>query len=451
MKKLTSSALLQKLGGLALCLSLASAAQAQEPLTLEKSLELARQNNVTLRQARYNSTKADILLRKNKFGYLPVLTANTDVSRVNGLTFDNVSGQLKRGNTTSSNPYMVGELVLFKGFSKLYELKRAKQQAIASKYTEQQTDIDLEAAVTGYFLQAVLDRENTRIAQERIALLQQQLGKTEKLEQAGVRTQDDVYQIKAQLATEKLNLITHENSYRQSVLALGQQMNVEGDMNYQLEVPATPVDLAAGLPSLEIILARATSFSPQLRATAATLEASRNSLKVVQSGFTPTLSLQGIMGSNFSSNILQQNPETQQMEQIEYFEQLDLNQQKIVQLNLRIPIFNGLSRHFDAQAARVDMRNAELDYVAARNTLRQTVEQAYQDVLAAREKYNTVTANLEYTEKAFASAKRKYELGTVDFFSYMESLNNKNKAQAELLQSKCEFYFKQRILELYQG
>jgi outer membrane protein len=33
----------------------------------------------------------------------------------------------------------------------------------------------------------------------------------------------------------------------------------------------------------------------------------------------------------------------------------------------------------------------------------------------------------------------------------MESLNNKNKVQAELLQSKCEFYFKQRILELYQG
>ena len=450
MKRFTSAALLKKLGGLAFCLSLTVAAQAQEPLTLDRSLELARQHNVTLRQARYNSTKADINLRKNKFGYLPVLTANTDVSRINGLTFDNVSGQLKRGTTTSSNPYMVGELVLFDGLSKLYELKRAKQQAQATHYTEQQTEIELEAAVTGYFLQAVLDRENVTIAQERIQLLEQQLGKMEKLEQAGVRTQDDVYQLKAQLATEKLNLITHTNSYRQAMLALGQQMNT-GSMDYQLEVPAPPVDITAELPTLESIMERATSFSPQLKASAATLEATRSSLKVVRSGFAPTLSLQGIIGSNFSSNILQQNPETQQMEQIGYVNQLDLNQQKIVQLNLRIPVFNGLSRHFEAQSARVDLHNAELDYAAAQNALRQTVEQAYQDVLAAREKYNTVTANLEYTEKAFESAKRKYEAGTVDFFSYMESLNNKNKAQEELLQSKCEYYFKQRILELYQG
>lgn len=180
---------------------------------------------MTLRQARYNSTKADINLRKNKFSYLPVLTANTDVSRINGLTFDNVSGQLKWGIPFSSNSYMVGELVLFDGMFKLYELKRAKQQAQATRYTGQQTDIDLEAAVTGYFLQAMLDCE----------------------------------------------------------------------------------------------------------------------------------------------------------------------------------------------------------------------------------KYNTVTANLEYTEKAFESAKRKYDTDAVDFFSYMESLNNKNKAQAELLQSKCEYYFKQRILEFCQG
>jgi outer membrane protein len=406
---------------------------------------------VELLQACYNTTRADINLRKNMFSYLPVLSANTDVSRVNGLTFDNVSGQVKRGNTTSSNPYMVGQLVLFDGLSKFYELKRARQQAQASKYSELQTDIDLEAAVTGHFLQTVLDRENIRIVQERIVLLQQQLGKMEKLEQAGVRAEDDVYQIKAQLATEKLNLITHENSYRQSMLALVQQMNVAGTADYELQLPTAPVDITAELPSLESILARVSGYSPQLKASAATMEAAKSGLKIARSDFSPTLSLRGILGSNFPSNIQEQNPETQQFEQIPYFSQLDQNQQKIVQLSLSIPLFDGLSKHFESQMARVDIRNAELDYMAAQNNLRQTVEQAYLDVLAAREKHNTVMVNLEYTDKAFESAKRRYENGIVDFFSYMESLNNKNKAQAELLQSKCEFYFKQRILELYQG
>lgn len=127
------------------------------------------------------------------------------------------------------------------------------------------------------------------------------------------------------------------------------------------------------------------------------------------------------------------------------------NQQNIVQMSLNIPVFNGLRNYFQSQMVRIDLRNAELDYVAAEKVLQQTVQQAYQDVLAAREKYNTVIANLTYTEKAYEMAKRLYEAGVMDFYAYLESLNNKNKAEAELIQSKCEFYFKQRILQLYQS
>ncbi|WP_439881830.1 TolC family protein [Pontibacter sp. MBLB2868] len=451
MKNFTSKALLKKLGGLAVCLSISSSVFAQEVLTLEQSIEMARQNNVSLRQARYSSNKADIILRKTKLSYLPTLSAETNVRRVNGLTFDNVSGQLKRGNTNTSSPYMVGQLVLFDGFSKLYELKRAKQQSEANKYGQVQADIDMEALITGYYLQAVLDRENMQIAHERISLLEQQISKMETLERAGVRTQDDVYQLKAQLATEKLNLITHKNNYRQSTAALVQEMNVQGSTDYELQVPQTPIDITAELPALDAVLERAIGYSPQLKAAEASVQVSRYSHSIARSSLSPTLSLRGIVGSNYSSNYRVLNPENGDFSRVPYFDQVDQNQQKIVELSLSIPVFNGFSRHFEAQAARMDLRNAELDLNAAQNSLKQTIQQAYLDVLAAQEKYNTVMANLEYTEKAFVSAKRRYEAGTTDFFSYLESLNNKNKAQTELLQSKCEFYFKLRILELYQG
>ncbi|WP_347158539.1 TolC family protein [Pontibacter chitinilyticus] len=451
MKKYTSKALLKKLGGLALCLSIATAAQAQESLTLEQSLDMARQNNVALRQARYNSTKADINLRQNKFAYLPSITAYNDLNRVNGLTFDQVQGEVKRGNTTTSNPYIVGELVLFDGFSKLFEMKRARQQADASKYTESQAEIDMEARVTGRFMQAILDRENIRIARERIALLEQQTKRMEILERAGTHTESDVYQLKSQVATEKLNLITHQNNYRKSMLELAQEMNAGPNLNYELQAPTAPMDITAPLPALDSVMARALVYSPKLKASQATVAATRSGLSIARSNLSPTLSLNGIVGSNFSTNIMQQNPETQQMQQIPYFDQLDQNQQKIVQLSLSIPVFRGFSSHFQSQVARIDLHNAELDYVATENTLRQAVQQAYQDVLAAQEKYNTVIANLEYTNKAYETAKRRYESGVVDFYTYLESLNNKNKAEAELIQSQCEFYFKQRILQLYQG
>ncbi|MDX5437561.1 MAG: TolC family protein [Pontibacter sp.] len=272
----------------------------------------------------------------------------------------------------------------------------------------------------------------------------------EKLEKAGIRAQDEVYQIKAQIATERSNLITHQNNYRKAKLQLVQEMNVEGNPDYELLMPDAPQDVTMDLPSEGEVMSNALAYSPLVKSSAAYVDAAKNELKLVRSNFSPTLTLQGMLGSNYSSNIYK-DPENGNMATMPYFDQLDLNRRRVVALNLSIPVFNGLSRHFDAQAARLDLRNAELDYVASQNQLRQTVQQAYQDVVAAREKYNTITASLDYTQRAFASAKRRYELGTIDFFSYMESLNNMNKAQAELLQSKCEFYFKKRILELYQG
>ncbi|RIJ33988.1 TolC family protein [Pontibacter oryzae] len=450
MKKFSTKALLQKLGGLAFCLSLAIAAQAQEPLTLEQSLELARQHNVGLRQARYNSTKANISVKRSKYGYLPSITANVDAYRVNGLTFDNVSGQIKRGNTTSSNPYLQGQVVLFDGFAKLFELKKAQQQAEATPFAEQQAEIDLETNITGYFLQALVDRENIHISEGRITLLEGQLDKMEKLERAGVRAEDEVYQIKAQLAAEKSNLITHHNNYRKARLQLAQEMNVESGTSYNLQMPATPEQMLEVLPSEQQVMAQALGFSPMVKSYGAYLAAAKSNYKLAKSSFSPTLTLDGMLGSNYSTNILQ-DPENGNLSTMPYFNQLDLNQRKVVRISLSITIFNGLSRHFDAQTARLDLRNAELDYIASQNQLRLTVQQAYQDVLTAREKYTTVIANLDYTQRAFDASKRRYDLGTIDFYAYMESLNNLNKTQAELLQSKLEFYFKKRILELYQG
>ncbi len=451
MNLFSTRALLQKLGGLLFCAVFSLQAQAQQTLTLEQSIELARQHNVALRQAQHNSSKASVNLRRTQFAYLPTITARADASRINGLTFDNVSGQVRRGNTTTSNPYIAGQLVLFDGFSRYFELKKAAAQAQAGKYTQAQAEIEMEAAVTGYYLQAILDRENINISKDRIALLQSQVQKMEKLEKAGTRTEQDVYQLKSQLATEQLNLITNENSYRATVQALAQQINAGPDANYELQAPTTTLDITAPLPPLDSVMARALANSPQLKAAKANLGATKQSMKIARSGISPTLSLDGIIGSNYSNNIQELNTETNTYQNIPYFEQLDQNQQKIVQLSLSIPVFRGLSSHFETQTARLDLRNAELDYIAAQNQLQQTVQNAYQDVLAAREKYATAQANIEYANKAFEAAKRRYEAGTIDLFSYMESLNNKNKVQTELLQSTCEFYFKHRILELYQG
>ena len=48
-------------------------------------------------------------------------------------------------------------------------------------------------------------------------------------------------------------------------------------------------------------------------------------------------------------------------------------------------------------------------------------------------------------------AQKRFDAGVIDFYVYMETVNNKTRAESELLQAKYDFIVKTKILDLYQG
>jgi outer membrane protein len=52
---------------------------------------------------------------------------------------------------------------------------------------------------------------------------------------------------------------------------------------------------------------------------------------------------------------------------------------------------------------------------------------------------------------AFEFAKSRYENGTIDFVTYLQSLNGKNTGELQLVQTKYTILFRQLILDIYTG
>jgi len=71
--------------------------------------------------------------------------------------------------------------------------------------------------------------------------------------------------------------------------------------------------------------------------------------------------------------------------------------------------------------------------------------------MAARSTFLAAQENLEAVEKAYEFAEASYNSGRLDFYSYLESLNNKNRAEIELANSKYRFVLRKNVLEIYQG
>jgi outer membrane protein len=79
------------------------------------------------------------------------------------------------------------------------------------------------------------------------------------------------------------------------------------------------------------------------------------------------------------------------------------------------------------------------------------MQQAYLDLVAAISTYEAARENLTALEQSFKFSEIRYNSGHTDFYSYLESLNNKNRAEIDLINSRYSFLFRKRILEIYQG
>jgi outer membrane protein len=59
--------------------------------------------------------------------------------------------------------------------------------------------------------------------------------------------------------------------------------------------------------------------------------------------------------------------------------------------------------------------------------------------------------NLVALNQSFEYVKTRYENGNTDFYTYLESLNNKNRAEVELVNAKYSIVFRKKILGVYRG
>jgi outer membrane protein len=134
-----------------------------------------------------------------------------------------------------------------------------------------------------------------------------------------------------------------------------------------------------------------------------------------------------------------------------YFDQLNNTQNKVLSLNLNIPIFAKYANRTRVMQAGLQKQNAEIEADRARLTLRQNIEQAYVNMLNAANKYEASSQQVSALEESFRASESRFNAGTIDFVSYNLQKTNLDKARLALIQVKYDFVFRTKILDYYQG
>jgi outer membrane protein len=120
-------------------------------------------------------------------------------------------------------------------------------------------------------------------------------------------------------------------------------------------------------------------------------------------------------------------------------------------LNIRIPIFNTTQQKYRLENVKIQQKIAQNEVTNIRLQLQQAVEQAFIDRDNAAERYESLQNQLTALEKAFNVAEIKLSTGIINPIDYTITKTNFDKAKANAIQAKYEYFFRVKIVDFYQG
>ena len=404
---------------LLLLINLTAVAQEPRVLTLENSIEIAKQSNLTLQTAEQNLKIAEAQVRSARAGLLPRITANGNytyfkdvqksvIQAEGGFGFPMPGGEMDETPSPSTDNEADLIELEFGAHHNVQGTVSLTQpifawgryyygyQAAKLNYQAVQRDVNaaynqLRLDVSEAFYAVLIAQEFLRVAQQSVSLVEKQLGIAEASLKAGAATDFDVLRAKVQLANAKSQLVRAENAiiiaknaYKTVLnVPLAENVSVKGT----LEIPEKHQRLALNLDTL---IEQALKNRPEVHRTQLSEQAAHKQVDIAKTRSLPDLGL-------FTNYQISQNERLTQMNRI-----------WSVGFQINIPIFDGFATRAAVQQSESTLKQVQLGGTQVKVGVEFEVRNAYLNLLGAQ-------TLIDVQREAVAQAQESVRIANLQF------------------------------------
>ena len=468
-------------------------AQDQDPSdtvwTLERCINVALENNLTIKGSELTVKGNELALKQSKADIYPTLNAGGGYGNLWGRSIDPTTNLYSTQRIQSVGFQGSSDVTLFGGFSKRNAINQDKTALLASNYDLQTDKDNIMLDVANAFLTVILDVELQENAKVQLSTTQTQLEKTSKQVKAGALAYSDELDLQAQVESNRVQVTTAENNLRIAKLRLKQLLLIPSGVPFDVKIPdLSKESLVTELLPPDQIYSTAETIMPQVKSADLLVKGAEYGIKIAKGYLMPTLSLSANIYSNYSSAANRRRfladpsgettvqtvpigyfispldnstripvladteiPVGQYVDNYPVFDQFKDNLSEQMQLSLRIPIFNGLQSRTAYQRAKIQSMRANVQAQQIRLQLRQNIELAYNNALAADQTYEASMKQVTSLEESFRATQKSYDLGARSYIDYQVASNNLFAAKSDLLRAKYNLIFSQKVLDFYTG
>ena len=369
------------------------------PITLERIIDVALENNPQTREAWLRARSAEAGLGSERSAYLPNVDVNASLAHTNTSHF-------------SFGPSVALTYLLFDFGGRGARVEQARQTLIAADFLHNQVIQDVILRVEQAYYQ-YLDAKALLAAQKvTLDARRTTLDAAEARHNAGVATIADVLQARTALSQAQLTYDTIEGNLHAIEGALATAMGIAPTTNFSLgELPSEiPTEEISG--AVDELITIAQQQRPELAAARAAAERAGARIREVRSEGLPAVTASASTGINFFSNGDHTTPHS-------------------AIVGLRFPLFTGYRNTYD-------IRQAEIEAELAREELRDLSQQVSLDVWTSYYALRTAKQRLTTSRDLLTSAQQSADVARARYREGIGTILDVLTAEAALQDARAQ-------------
>jgi outer membrane protein len=427
------------LAGMTLALH-ANGAQGAQIVTLQDAIDIALERNDQVREAQVSVGLADVDVEEARKQFLPTLSLNAGGTHNFGRGIP-ATGESPLGFVDkSASVNLSSGLTLFNGFHDLATVHRAKRAYGASQSDLRFTEQTVIFTVVENFVALMERQDELRVERDNLAAqvkLEQQI---QLYVDAGAREVAVLYQQQANVAAARLAVVQGQNAVESGQVDVMHTLQLDPAETYEFEAPPFNKDNFGDSPELASLVRLALDQRPDLKAEQARLEAAKQDVRVADSAFWPTLSLNADYGGLYSSLLPSGVGE-------------QLGQQRVgtLSLNLSIPLIDRGNALDASHRAQLNLRSAAIKLDAAREEVGLQIRRVYQDYAAARERFSVAQIQEQSAQRAIETSEERFRSGVTSLVEVTQARSIYLQAALALVAARANLLLQRLSMKYYVG
>ena len=449
--------------------------------SLQQCVDSALKNNPTVKTTFFTSETAKINYDQQRSTMLPSINAYGNYLNNGGKSVNPTTYTYINENYNSGYYQAQATLVLWNGFSIQNFIRQYALNYQATQMDYQQAKDLMTVNVILAYLTVLSNEEQLTMAKAQAEATRGKVKLLELENAEGAITPSTLSDMKGQLGTDELSVVTTQNTLETNKLALAQFMNIPYTPNLEFQQLSannlTPVMYDA---TVDQIYQNAAQNLAQVKAANLHLASAVKGVKANFGNMLPSLSFYALAYSNYSTAATSQSyintttvptksyvnvnggqsfvysPQDNYSlpQAIPFGTQFKNDEYYQLGLQLNIPILQGFRLRTPYRQAKINLEQAKFNASTTMIQLKQSVESYYVTMMNAFRTYNTLAQQVKDYEESFRAAEIRFNAGSVSVLTsldYLTAKNNIDHATISLIQAKYNYILQTKILDYFQG